>query len=152
MTFNKQFSQVIFLCGHSPHRLKQGQKTWITPSMVRAYENFHRQGFAYSVECWRGEELVGGLYGVCLNHYLSGESMFFIPDKGENASKISLIALMIWAHTQNITVLDTQMVTDVTKSLGAKEIPRKDFLNLHHLAMENKTTISFPTGFFPIHL
>lgn len=122
--FNRNFSRVIEECAKSPHR-KDGQKTWILPQMQKAYQDLHRAGFAFSVEIDYDEELAGGLYGVNLGYAIAGESMFYLK---ENGSKLALISLVKHLQTQNIQWVDTQMVTEVTELLGARNISRDDFL------------------------
>jgi len=107
-------------------RLNQ-ESTWITDDIVNAYINLFNEGFAYSVETYLNDKLVGGLYGVCINNFYSGESMFHIED---NASKVALASLMYTLHQRGIGWLDTQMVTPVVKSLGGVEIPREKYLKM----------------------
>ncbi len=83
--------------------------------------------FAYSVEVWNGDNLVGGLYGVCLGNFVSGESMF---TKEDNASKFALYSLVKHLASKKIQWLDTQMVTSVVESFGGHQVPRSDFLKM----------------------
>jgi len=124
VTFNQQFEAVIKNCALQK---RQGQEsTWITDELMEAYIQFHKLGFAYSVEVLnQDQKLVGGLYGVNINKYFSGESMFHLED---NASKVALIALVSKLRDFEIPYLDTQMVTPVIKSMGGTEIPRELFL------------------------
>lgn len=122
-TANKDFLGVINACSSTPRTQQSG--TWITEDVIESYHNLFKKEFAYSLEAWEGENLVGGIYGVCINGILTGESMFH---KVPNASKFCLIAVMALLKRAGINWLDTQMVTPVIKSLGGKEIPRKDFL------------------------
>lgn len=127
VTFNQRFNDVIYHCAqfHSANPHQQG--TWITQDIIDAYVQFHRAGHAYSVEVWLEQELVGGLYGVRIGQAVSGESMFHYES---NASKIAVLALMKYLSLNQIHWLDTQMVTPVMATLGAKEIDRADFLEL----------------------
>lgn len=129
VTFNQKFSEVILACSQVPRPGQEG--TWITPQILKAYQEFYEAGYAHSVECWHGEDLVGGLYGVYVAGVFSGESMFF---KESNASKFCLLKLIdrLWAN--GLTWLDIQMVTSVTEQLGGKYITKAEFLRRHEMA------------------
>lgn len=99
--------------------------TWITPKFIEAYTLLHQQGHAHSVECWRGNELVGGIYGVAVGGLFAGESMFH---RADNASKVALHHLVTHLRTKGFVLFDIQMVTDTTQQLGAREIPRAVYL------------------------
>ncbi len=133
VTFNQQFEAVIKNCALQK---RQGQEsTWITDELMEAYIQFHKLGFAYSVEVLnQDQKLVGGLYGVNINKYFSGESMFHLED---NASKVALIALVSKLREFEIPYLDTQMVTPVIKSMGGTEIPRELFLKYLSKSLQN---------------
>lgn len=133
VTFNQQFEAVIKNCALQK---RQGQEsTWITEELMEAYIQFHKLGFAYSVEVLnQDQKLVGGLYGVNINKYFSGESMFHLED---NASKVALIALVSKLREFEIPYLDTQMVTPVIKSMGGTEIPRELFLKYLSKSLQN---------------
>lgn len=121
VTVNKDFTQVITECS----RLKRdGQSgTWITQSMIEAYTELHKLGYAKSVEVWDENKLVGGLYGVDLdNGIFCGESMF---SKVSNASKVALITFV---QNTNYKLIDCQVYTNHLSSLGAEEIPRNKFM------------------------
>ncbi len=123
ITYNQAFEKVINQCKTI---LRTGQdSTWITDEMRTAYINFHKAGFAKSVEVWKNNELVGGLYGVDLGTVFCGESMF---SKESNASKIALVYLVDKLKKENYRLIDCQMYTDYLASFGAREIPRKEFL------------------------
>jgi leucyl/phenylalanyl-tRNA--protein transferase len=87
VSVNKAFDEVLAYCADAPFRT---ENTWIIPSMQLAYQRLHQLGFAHSIEVWCDDELVGGLYGVAINGFFSGESMFY---KCANASKIALVTL-----------------------------------------------------------
>jgi len=123
VTFNRAFEDVIHECSSVPRSHESG--TWILPEVERAYLRFHRAGHAHSVECWRGDRLVGGLYGVYVDGVFSGESMFF---KASDASKRCLFALVDALKANGLEWMDIQMVTPVLESLGGKYISRDDFL------------------------
>jgi leucyl/phenylalanyl-tRNA--protein transferase len=101
--------------------------TWIMPEMVAAYARLHELGFAHSVESWRDEELVGGLYGVALGKVFFGESMFA---RAPDASKVALVHLVERLRAADYRVIDCQQATAHLASLGAREIPRAAFAQL----------------------
>lgn len=122
-TADSAFSAVIRACADAPRPGQSG--TWITAPMVRAYERLHALGFAHSVECWQGARLVGGLYGVHVAGVFSGESMFH---SATGASKACLVETVRRLSALGLTWMDVQMVTPVTGMLGAREVPRREFL------------------------
>lgn len=124
VTADQAFADVVAGCA-APRR--SGDGTWITRRMQRAYGNLHRAGYAHSVEAWRGDELAGGLYGVSLGGMFFGESMF---SRAVDASKVALAHLARQLAAWNFTLIDCQMPTDHLRSLGAREMPRAEFLRL----------------------
>jgi leucyl/phenylalanyl-tRNA---protein transferase len=123
MRIDSAFDEVIRACSLSERPGQNG--TWIVPPMVKAYQAFHRAGFAHSVETWVGGRLVGGLYCVCIGRAVFGESMFTrVPD----ASKLALAGLTAFCQHHHIPVIDCQQNTQHLASLGAREIPRDDFV------------------------
>ncbi len=120
VTFDLAFRDVMTLCAERPDGL-----TWITADMIDAYERLHHLGVAHSVEAWHGDLLGGGLYGIAIGGFFSGESMFTRVTDG---SKIALAFLVQHLRQQGHILFDTQMVTPHTASLGALEIPRSDYL------------------------
>ncbi|MBI3557508.1 MAG: leucyl/phenylalanyl-tRNA--protein transferase [Deltaproteobacteria bacterium] len=123
-TIDKAFDVVIALCAGMPRPDQDG--TWITRDMLRAYSRFHKQGHAHSVECWDGEELVGGMYGVDIDGAFAGESMFYLKP---NASKLALLHLIDHLRSRGLDWMDIQMVTPHLEALGAMAIPRNEFLD-----------------------
>lgn len=123
-TVDKDFTQVIENCRVQKRPNQNG--TWILPEIKRAYIQFHLDGYAHSIECWRGKILVGGIYGILLNGVFSGESMFHLE---ENTSKLSLLHLIHWLKSKGLTWMDIQMITPVTEALGGKYISGKDFFH-----------------------
>ncbi len=123
VSFDECFERVIYWC-RSLRVGVEGEGTWITPEMKKAYIRLHELGFAHSVEVWDGEELVGGIYGVCLGRCFFGESMF---SRATNGSKVALIALVRHLQDQGFVLLDCQQRTDHLISLGAREISRAEF-------------------------
>lgn len=120
---NQNFHSVIEQCSLVPRSDQSG--TWITDEVIQSYHELFKQDLAYSLEAYENDQLVGGIYGVCINGIVTGESMFH---KVPNASKFCLLTLMALLKKAGINWLDTQMVTPVVKSLGGKEIPRDEFL------------------------
>ena len=121
VTFDQQFSQVIQACA-APRTYADG--TWITTPMQVAYLQLHEQGIAHSVEVWRDEELVGGLYGLAMGQLFFGESMF---SRADNASKFGFVTLVRQLQAWGFVLIDCQMPTDHLESLGARSIPREQF-------------------------
>lgn len=121
VTINKAFKDVITECSKVKRNGQAG--TWITNSMVKAYENLHELGYAKSVEVWKDDKLVAGLYGIDLgNKVFCGESMF---TKESNASKAGFITFI---QNSNYKLIDCQVYTKHLESLGAEEISRDLFL------------------------
>lgn len=121
--FDTAFSQVIHECSSVPRHGQNG--TWIVPAMVEAYETLHALGYAHSVEAYQNGILVGGLYGVSVGGIFCGESMFA---KVSDASKVALAVLVKYLREWGYDFIDCQVPTNHLKSLGAKEVSRKDFL------------------------
>lgn len=120
--FDSSFEQVMRACA-APRTGASG--TWIHEEMIAAYCELHRLGYAHSVETWMDGELVGGLYGMALGRMFFGESMF---STRSNGSKIALAHLAAQLKRWNFGMIDCQMNTPHLASLGAREIPRKDFI------------------------
>jgi leucyl/phenylalanyl-tRNA--protein transferase len=116
------FREVMLACAEprAPHGA-----TWIGPDMVAAYCRLHDMGIAHSVETWQGGHLVGGLYGVALGRMFFGESMF---SRVSDASKVALARLVDELRRRGFGMIDCQMKTPHLASLGAREIPREEFI------------------------
>jgi leucyl/phenylalanyl-tRNA---protein transferase len=123
VTFNQAFKKVITECARMYR--KDQPSTWITPAIITGYEKLFRSGLAYSVEVWNEENLVGGMYGVHMGSFFSGESMFM---KEDNASKLALYTLITHLKEKGISWLDTQMVTSVVEQFGGMYISRPEFI------------------------
>ncbi len=125
ITYNQRFLEVILACKRM--KRKEQQDTWITNAMIEAYLTLHEMGHCISVEVWKDDQLVGGLYGVNLKEkgVFCGESMF---SKVSNASKVGFITLSRKLTKENYRLIDCQMYTNHLASLGAQEIPREVFL------------------------
>jgi leucyl/phenylalanyl-tRNA---protein transferase len=113
------------LGGAAPRRGEPG--TWLIPAMMRAYHRLFRAGLAHSVEVWMDDELVGGLYGVALGRMFYGESMF---SRRADGSKIAMAHLCAQLQRWEFPVIDCQMRTSHLASLGARDMPRRDFVAL----------------------
>lgn len=126
-TINTCFERVIRCCATQKRKDQKG--TWITSEMISAYIELHKLGKATSIEVWKDQELVGGLYGIDLKEQrvFCGESMF---SKVSNASKIGFIFLSEQLQSKNYKLLDCQMHTSHLESLGAIEIHRSIFMDL----------------------
>jgi len=116
------FSRVVKACAE-PRKGEGG--TWLSPGMQTAYTALHRLGHAHSVEAWQGGRLVGGLYGVALGRMFYGESMF---SRVTDASKVALVHLVGELRARGFPLIDCQQNTPLLASLGAREIPRRQFL------------------------
>ena len=116
------FSEVLNHCAE-PRAGEPG--TWLGTEMRRAYLALHRAGYAHSFETWRGDDLVGGLYGVAIGRMFFGESMF---SRATDASKVALVKLVSFLKAKGFPMIDCQMRTPLLESLGAREIPRRAFL------------------------
>lgn len=125
-SFNQHFEEVIRACSEVPRRGQDG--TWITEGMINAYVELHRRGLAKSVEVWQDNALVGGLYGIDLGHVFCGESMFA---RTSNASKAGFIYFVL-KNMNKYEIIDCQTHTAHLESLGARMIPKLEFLNILH--------------------
>ena len=130
LTINQAFGDVIRGCAD-----RDG--TWITGDMIQAYQRLHEAGHAHSIEAWRGDQLAGGVYGVAVGGLFAGESMFH---RLRDASKVALAYLLEYLHVRGFTLFDTQVVTQVTASFGAIEIPRTEYLTRLKKALERPVT------------
>lgn len=122
ISFNLAFEQVIRAC---ILQRQHTQGTWITPQMEQAYIAAHQQGVAHSVEVWRNNQLIGGLYGVMQSAVFCGESMFH---RESGASKIAMWALTWHLRQQQGAFIDCQMMMPHLATLGAKSLSRATFL------------------------
>jgi leucyl/phenylalanyl-tRNA--protein transferase len=123
-TIDRAFPTVIHACGATLRDDDGG--TWITPEIEHAYGEFHRLGYAHSVEVWEGEELVGGLYGVAVDGIFAGESMFH---RRPYASRLALLHLIDHLAGRGASWIDIQTLTPHMEMMGAHTIPRNDFLD-----------------------
>jgi len=133
ITIDRDFSAVIHACSRpAPGR----ESTWISPRFIEAYVELHRRGHAHSVEVWQSDSLIGGIYGVAIQGFFAGESMFHhVTD----ASKIALCHLMDHLRARKFELFDTQVLSPLTARLGAIEIRRRDYLERLNSALHNPT-------------
>ena len=122
ITENRAFEEVIYSCKNIKRTDDLG--TWITDEMEQAYITLHKRGIAKSIEVWKNNTLVGGLYGIEMNKVFCGESMFSTLS---NASKLAFIYL---ASKKKYNLIDCQVYNEHLASLGAKEIGSQFFLEL----------------------
>lgn len=119
--FDTAFGQVVEACATpAPGRAE----TWINRPIERLYTRLHELGFAHSVECWAGDELAGGLYGVALKGAFFGESMF---SRARDASKVALVHLAARLIAGGFRLLDAQFMTEHLSQFGAEEISRREY-------------------------
>lgn len=120
VTLNHAFERVLEGCAD-----ERDEGTWITRDIMLAYHRLYELGHAHSIEVWRDNELVGGMYGVCQGALFCGESMF---SRAENASKTALMVFCADFIRQGGRLIDCQVLNSHTASLGAIEIPRRTYL------------------------
>jgi leucyl/phenylalanyl-tRNA--protein transferase len=125
VTFDRNFDTIIRKCRFNKRKHQQG--TWISDDIIDAYTALHRMGFAHSVEVWQEDEIVGGLYGISTGKCFFGESMFA---EASNASKFGLITLCQKLRARNFFLIDCQQETLHLTSMGARCIPRTEFLDI----------------------
>jgi len=131
-TINTAFEKVIANCKTINRKGQEG--TWITDEVKKAYTILHSKGHAHSAEVWNKGELVGGLYGIRMGNVFFGESMF---SKISNASKIGFIKYVEYLESEGVKLIDCQVYTEHLESLGARMIPRKEFIRLLSLNIEH---------------
>lgn len=134
VTFDTAFNEVIQSCADV--RRDKDTGTWITGEMIEAYIRLHDSGYAHSAECWSEGELVGGLYGVALGDVFFGESMF---SRKSNASKVAFVKLVQQLIKWRFKLIDCQVTTRHLISLGAREVPRSEFMVILKHALERPT-------------
>jgi leucyl/phenylalanyl-tRNA---protein transferase len=139
VTTDTAFGSVIRSCARSAIGDQPG--TWITQEMQLAYEAWHLVGQAHSIETWLNGELVGGLYGVCLGRMFFGESMFSFAS---DASKIAFVHLVAFLKQRGVTWIDCQMKTEHLASLGARVVPRSDFIQHVQTSIQQPSLVWHP--------
>lgn len=125
ITFNQNFKTVIEHCSNKKRKEQDG--TWINQDMIHAYCELNKMGVAKSVEVWKDDMLVGGLYGIAIGKCFFGESMF---SHVSNASKAGFISFVQLFSTLGLELVDCQLHTPHLESLGAEMISRDLFLEI----------------------
>lgn len=125
VTINKAFKEVISNCSLQKRKGQDG--TWITDEIETAYTKLHELGYAVSIEAWKNNELVGGLYGIRMGNCFFGESMFA---KESNASKYAFITYVQQLQQEGVVLVDCQVYTEHLESLGARMISRNEFITI----------------------
>ncbi len=133
-TLDLAFPQVVAACADR-------DETWITGRMRQAYTQLHERGLAHSVEVWRDDVLVGGLYGVQTGRVFSGESMFH---RESGASKVALVDLCLRLQEAGMPVLDTQQESDHLTALGQVLVSRREYVAVVHALRDGAAVL--PTG------
>lgn len=140
VTADAAFERMIRLCAESAD---DRPETWINDGIERVFVALHHLGFAHSIECWDGDELVGGLYGLALGRAFFGESMV---SRRTDASKVALAWLVARLKAGGFTLLDCQFMTSHLASLGAVEIDKSVYSELLAAALDGATGASLPAG------
>ncbi|MBR4833766.1 MAG: leucyl/phenylalanyl-tRNA--protein transferase [Thermoguttaceae bacterium] len=138
VTFDEAFPETMLGCANAKGRANG--ESWITREFYASYCRLFELGLAHSAECWLGDRLVGGVYGVAINGFFDGESMFSVE---RDASKVALVALLRRLKTLGFQLFDLQIINDHTASLGGREIPRAEYLRRLNVALQT------PTRFVP---
>ena len=137
VTADTAFDDVITACAAVPRPHQQG--TWITRELQDGYRGLHALGYAHSIEAWRDDELVGGLYGVALGHTFAGESMFASePD----ASKVAFTTLLGHLAVWGFRIVDCQVHTEHLARFGATMWPRERFLSEWRAAVNQPSLLA----------
>jgi leucyl/phenylalanyl-tRNA--protein transferase len=143
-TINRDFEAVIRGCASAPGR--RGN-TWLTRSMISAYQQMHELGHAHSLEVWQDNRLAGGTYGIAIGGLFAAESMFYLV---RDASKVAIVHLVAHLRSRGYRLLDIQQWTPHTGSLGAVEIPRLEYLRRVARAVDLPVTFGAEVSSGPI--
>jgi leucyl/phenylalanyl-tRNA---protein transferase len=138
VTIDHAFRDVLEACA-APHEMRP--ETWINQPILELYDALHRRKMAHSVECWEGDTLVGGLYGVRIGAAFFGESMF---SRARDASKVALVHLVGHLAAGGFQLLDTQFVTAHLEQFGTVELPRATYKSRLETAINSLST--FPVA------
>ena len=134
--YDTAFGKVMRACGSIARDGQQG--SWIIPEVIEGYSVLHDMGYAHSVETWLDGKLVGGLYGVVIGKMFFGESMF---SKISDASKVAFAVLIERLKKDGFKIIDCQIPSEHLKSLGAREISRKEFMKHLHEEVRKDFTL-----------
>ncbi len=135
---NTNFENVIKCCAQSSDDRPQ---TWINSQILQSYCALHKMGHAHSIEAYKNDELIGGLYGLGIGGAFFGESMF---SRGTDASKITLIHLVARLWRGGFTLLDTQFRNAHLEQFGVSEITHKEYIDKLNLALDIKSNFMLP--------
>jgi leucyl/phenylalanyl-tRNA--protein transferase len=138
VSFDQAFAAVIQACA-APRTYADG--TWITTPMQQAYLQLHERGIAHSVEVWREDELVGGLYGLAMGRLFFGESMF---SRADNASKVGFATLVEQLRAWGFVLIDCQMPSQHLHNFGAKAISRDAFADCLRAHLDQPSNADWP--------
>ena len=137
VTTDTAFRDMMALCAEAAD---DRPTTWINPVIKTSYERLFQLGHAHSIECWSGDHLVGGLYGVSLGRAFFGESMV---SRVRDASKVALAHLVARLSAGGWQLLDCQFITPHLESLGAIEIPQADYLRRLYSVLSDGSGAAF---------
>lgn len=140
ISFDTAFTRVIEACGETSG---QRRETWINSPIINLYSSLHRMGHAHSVECWEGDELVGGLYGVALGGAFFGESMF---SRRTDASKVALVHLVARLIDCGFSLLDAQFHNPHLEQFGLEQISREVFRARLRTALRQQADFHRPSS------
>ncbi|HAC30553.1 leucyl/phenylalanyl-tRNA--protein transferase [Marinobacter nauticus] len=131
ITTDQCFGRIIRLCANT-----RAEGTWITDDMTAAYTELHKRGIAHSIEVWnRNNELAGGMYGLAIGRCFFGESMFSLET---NASKVLMVHLAHQLGEWGYQLMDCQVESDHLLTMGARSIPRAEFLSILRACVDRK--------------
>jgi leucyl/phenylalanyl-tRNA--protein transferase len=134
-TFDKAFEDVMRACARYDE--SPDDEIWISEEMIALYTELHHRGIAHSVESWKDDHLVGGLYGLQIGSVFCGESMF---SREEFASQVALIGLVEHLRSKRFTLLDAQMESDHLRQFGLYTVTQDEYLRLLRHALNDQCT------------
>lgn len=134
ITFNQAFYDVIQACAEQ--RPERGD-AWLSSELVEAHLKLHKAGFAHSVEVWREGRLAGGLYGISIGGFFSGESMF---RRENDASKVGMVHLVNHLRERGFSLHDAQFSSPTSRNFGGFEVNRREYLKLLRDAISRDVT------------
>jgi leucyl/phenylalanyl-tRNA--protein transferase len=129
------FERTIRACAGPRFNRPEEEGTWLVDEMIESYTRLHELGYAHSIETWREDKLVGGLYGISLGGSFFGESMFSLE---ADASKLALVALATHLGKHKFDLIDCQVTSNHLVSMGAEEISRDSFLAIIEKSVKRK--------------
>ena len=130
VTINSNFREIINKCA-----TENRSETWINKIIEDKFNELHELGIAHSIECWKNNEIVGGIYGISIGGCFFAESMF---SKVSNASKFALINLVARLHYLNYSILDIQFINQHLRQFGAYEVSQNIFKKKLAMCIDKK--------------